>query len=43
MNAVAPALPPAAGFWRRYAAWSLDFAVLGTLALALAWSPSQAG
>lgn len=43
MNAVAPALLPAAGFRRRYAAWSLDFAVLGTLALALAWSPLQAG
>ncbi len=39
----APALPPAAGFWRRYAAWSLDFTVLGTLATALAWSPVQAG
>lgn len=35
-------LPPA-GFWRRYAAWSLDFAVLAALALALAWSPWQAG
>ena len=43
MNEVEPSLPPAAGFWRRYAAWSLDFTVLGALATALAWSPLQAG
>lgn len=43
MNAVAPALPPAAGFWRRYAAWSLDFAVLGTLATLLTWPQLRAG
>ena len=39
-----PATPlPAAGFWRRYAAWSLDFAVLATLAAALTWSPLRSG
>jgi uncharacterized RDD family membrane protein YckC len=43
MNAVSPTSLPAAGFWHRYAAWSLDFAVLATLAAALAWSPLQRG
>ncbi len=32
-----------AGFWRRYAAWSLDFAVLGLFATLLAWSRLVAG
>jgi uncharacterized RDD family membrane protein YckC len=32
-----------AGFWRRYAAWSLDLAVVGALSTALAWSRLQAG
>lgn len=33
----------AAGFWRRYAAWSLDLAGLGTLAGALTWPRILAG
>ncbi len=37
MNTVATAALPAAGFWRRYAAWSLDFAVLATFAALLTW------
>jgi uncharacterized RDD family membrane protein YckC len=32
-----------AGFWRRYTAYSLDFAALGTLATLLAWSHLLAG
>lgn len=32
-----------AGFWRRYAAYSLDFAALGTLATLLTWSRLVAG
>lgn len=32
-----------AGFWHRYAAWSLDFAVLGALATLLTWSRLVAG
>lgn len=32
-----------AGFWRRYAAYSLDLACLGALATVLAWSPLHAG
>ncbi|MFC7301772.1 RDD family protein [Cognatiluteimonas weifangensis] len=43
MKAVAPALLPAAGFWRRYAAWSLDFAVLGAVATLLTWPQLRAG
>jgi uncharacterized RDD family membrane protein YckC len=39
---VTAALPPAP-FWRRYAAWSLDFALLGVLAAALAWPHLVAG
>lgn len=31
----------AAGFWRRSAAWTLDFLVLGTIAALLAWEPMQ--
>lgn len=30
-----------AGFWRRYAAWSLDAAIVGLPAIALAWSRTQ--
>ena len=33
----------AAGFWRRTAAWVLDFLVLGTIAATLAWTPMQSG
>lgn len=33
----------AAGFWRRTAAWTLDFIVLGTIATLLAWAPMQSG
>lgn len=36
-------VPAPAGFWRRYAAYSLDFAVLGALAAVLAWSRLLAG
>jgi uncharacterized RDD family membrane protein YckC len=36
--AVAPA-----GFWRRYAAWSLDIAVVGALATLLGWSSLVSG
>jgi uncharacterized RDD family membrane protein YckC len=32
-----------AGFWRRTAAWTLDSAVLGTLAALLVWPRMQAG
>jgi uncharacterized RDD family membrane protein YckC len=32
-----------AGFWRRYAAWSLDFALVAMLSTALAWSRLLAG
>jgi uncharacterized RDD family membrane protein YckC len=38
MKAAAPA-----GFWRRYIAYSLDFAALGTLATLLSWSRLVAG
>ena len=34
---------PPAGFWRRYAAYSLDFALLGLLAVPLLWSRLAAG
>lgn len=34
---------PPAGFWRRYAAYSLDAALLGLLALPLLWTRLQAG
>ncbi len=37
---IAPALQPA-GFWQRYAAWSLDAAIVGLPATALAWSRTQ--
>ena len=43
MNATPHLALPAAGFWRRYAAWSLDFAVLATLAAALTWSQLRDG
>jgi uncharacterized RDD family membrane protein YckC len=43
MNVESPTSLPAAGFWRRYAAWSLDFAVLATLAAALAWPQLRDG
>lgn len=43
INAVPSTSLPAAGFWHRYAAWSLDFAVLAALAAALTWSPLQRG
>ena len=33
----------AAGFWRRTAAWTLDFLVLGTIAALLAWTPMASG
>jgi uncharacterized RDD family membrane protein YckC len=33
----------AAGFWRRYAAWSLDIAVVAAAATVLAWSSLVAG
>jgi len=36
-----PAMP--AGFWRRYVAYSLDFAALGALATMLTWSHLVAG
>lgn len=32
-----------AGFWRRYAAWSLDFTAVATTATVLAWSSLQSG
>lgn len=35
--------PAAAGFWRRTAAWMLDFLALGTIATLLAWTPMQSG
>jgi uncharacterized RDD family membrane protein YckC len=35
--------PAAAGFWRRTAAWMLDFLVLGSIATLLAWTPMQSG
>lgn len=35
--------PVPAGFWRRYAAYSLDFAALGALATVLTWSRLVAG
>jgi uncharacterized RDD family membrane protein YckC len=34
---ISPAMHPA-GFWQRYAAWSLDAAIVGIPAIALAWS-----
>ena len=34
---------PPAGFWRRYAAYSLDIALLGLIALPLLWSRLAAG
>jgi uncharacterized RDD family membrane protein YckC len=43
MNAAPSLALPAAGFWRRYAAWSLDFAVLATLAAVLAWPQLRDG
>ena len=39
----ATTVAPPAGFWRRYAAWSLDFAVIATLSTVLAWSRLLAG
>ena len=41
--ALAPAHTTAAGLWHRYAAWSLDFAVLAPLAAALTWPRLHAG
>jgi uncharacterized RDD family membrane protein YckC len=32
------ALPPLAGFWRRFAAWCVDIALLGAIGLALGWA-----
>lgn len=37
MSATATAAAPPAGFWHRYAAWSLDAAVLGGVAVLAAW------
>jgi len=40
-DATAAAAP--AGFWRRYAAWSLDVALIGVVSTALTWSQLLAG
>lgn len=32
-----------AGFWRRSAAWTLDFAVIAAVVVAAAWAPLKAG
>ncbi len=37
MNATRPATAPPAGFWHRYAAWSLDAALVALPVLAVAW------
>ena len=37
---IPPRMQPA-GFWRRYAAWSLDAAIVGLPAIALAWARTQ--
>lgn len=42
-NATTHASRVPAGFWRRYAAYSLDLAALGSLATLLTWSQLQAG
>ena len=42
MNVPVPAPIAAAGFWHRYAAWSLDALVVSTAVLLLAWSRVQA-
>ena len=41
-NTATTAAAPA-GFWRRYAAWSLDFALVGGVSTVLAWSRLLAG
>ena len=36
-----PGLPPIAGFWKRFAAWIVDVALIGTFGLVIAASGSQ--